>query len=519
MQLTYPVVVKIIEKWFKILTRAYGVKFEEKPFILRPYQKRVLKEIIENPGKNILIEKSRQMGISWLLAAWFAILFLCGSNEQLLVLGKTEDLIDNAVVDTNTLMGKMKFLILTANEPAIKMLITKRIRIQRRMQNLIELNYFFMKNSLLGNIITGKASSAKGARGGTYTVVMWDEADFTENSHQIFASISINSQRIIMLSTLNLWNRGSMFNDLRRKLKSTADTEEIRNFKSAWHLITIMWSEYFDQEWYEKQKALLNNDPMLIASELDINDSGTISHTCFSTVGDANFNSKAVYNLELENQSVLAFDFGISDYTTGVALQYNKTTGEILVIDAFEIDNVPFSLILQSIWAPSPLILNEICRRTKPEFAKNFQRFYLNARTSFYKRFIVSGDPAGSARSISSGSSILDEIGKYTTKMIFYREDTESMLSWIRGKADKIYINPELTNFKEMVKNYRYEINRDGNPVAPRHDEYSHLADAFRYGILSIRRLFIDGPKMGYANQEHNNFDNNKSYRQRYRIN
>jgi len=466
-KLTYARVVWLIEHWFSILSEQEDGSFQIIDFKLRNYQKRALREIIENDGRNIQIEKTRQMGFSWLLAAWFALLILFSKNEQLLIVGKTEEFIDNAQVNPNTLMGKIKFLLFNLREPAMKKLAAR----------FIEDKYMFIRNSRNGSVIQGASASGKSGRGSTFTRVWWDEVAFTQHDHELFSSISPNSRQLILLSTPH--GKNNVFYNIKRRIEGG-------ELAKQWHKIRVHWSEYFDQEWYERQKVKLGMDPVLIAQELDIDYESSSNEKVFYTFTEANF-KPTVFNPELAESSILTFDFGIRDRTSGSVLQRDRENDRYFVPDCFELTNVPFELVLRALFTPSEFILGEIRQKTPAKFFGGFERFYRNAITHSYKRLVITGDPAAGQRSQLSGQSIADAILQFSKKVVFYRSDIESVLSFIRANTEKIVVDAGLTGFREMVGNYSYEVNRRGEPVAPLHNEFSHLADGFRYGMLYFR--------------------------------
>lgn len=92
----------------------------------------------------------------------------------------------------------------------------------------------------------------------------------------------------------------------------------------------------------------------------------------------------------------------------------------------------------------------------------------------------------GAHKNLQTGKStqeVLDELGRNT--QIVPNMRIEEGISAAREVFPRVYIDKRAERLVDCLKNYRREINRRTNePGAPRHDEYSHGADAFRYLAL-----------------------------------
>jgi phage terminase large subunit len=59
-------------------------------------------------------------------------------------------------------------------------------------------------------------------------------------------------------------------------------------------------------------------------------------------------------------------------------------------------------------------------------------------------------------------------------------------------ESDKVIVHPDCEDTIKMLLNYRWDENPSLFKPRPKHDEYSHLADAFRYALYSYRRYSED---------------------------
>lgn len=493
----YNFTVKIIEQWFVIMTKIDG-RLVKRPFILRDYQKRTLREMFDNP-KNVLIEKTRQMGLSWLFAAYFTVLLLFGRNEHLLVIGKKENFVDSAKLNIETLMGRIKFILLNLRDENMRKLINHKVNINGRYTTMIESQHLFITNNIFGNICQGESSSGSSGRGGTFTQVWWDETAFTRDSEAIFASVAPNSERLFMISTAH--GKNNIF----YAIKNRIDKKEL---KKTWHKVRVHWSEYFDDDWYEIQKEDLGNDPTLIAQELDIDYESSSNEKIFYNFDLSNFRDDLIFNRRLAGNTVITFDFGIRDYTAGAVIQHNPTNGEFYIVDSFQVYNIPFKDILDLITQPNQDKVEALKHKTNLVMWNSLYRFYVNSLKYGYSKLQMTGDPSATARSLADGHSIADLFWEYGLPFETYRERNETVLSGIRGNQNKIYIASHLEEVRNCIFNWSYSVDKDGQPLKAKHDEYSHIGTGLGYGF----NYFFKGEYGGLRYSENSNLYSDDLY-------
>lgn len=97
----------------------------------------------------------------------------------------------------------------------------------------------------------------------------------------------------------------------------------------------------------------------------------------------------------------------------------------------------------------------------------------------------------GTHKNLQTGKSpqeLLQGLGR--TVQITPNIGIENGIKMAREVFPRIYIDKKCTRLIECLKHYRREINqRTGEPGSPRHDEYSHGADAFRYLAVVAEQL------------------------------
>lgn len=156
----------------------------------------------------------------------------------------------------------------------------------------------------------------------------------------------------------------------------------------------------------------------------------------------------------------ITMDFGVNDPTAIIWIQRNS--GEFRIIDYYETSNADISHFIQVI-------------RGKP----------------YKEPELVTGDPAGKARSIVTGTSPIEE---YSRSGIHIRtKDGVQISDQIRVThkyMPSLYIDSKLTRLRDCILNYRYPeksstaINQSNE--LPIHDEYSHAMRALEYYFVNI---------------------------------
>jgi hypothetical protein len=152
--------------------------FTKLPFILYPFQEEAILDLIRSFNNNdILIEKSRDMGASWicLSALYWAWRFRKGL--KLLMVSRTEDYVDKA---GNPKALFWKFDYLQNNSPI--WLQPKGFKKSQHRRLL------HAENPENGSVIDGESTTGDVARGDRRTVVLLDEFAAVEQGHRVLAS-------------------------------------------------------------------------------------------------------------------------------------------------------------------------------------------------------------------------------------------------------------------------------------------------------------------------------------------
>lgn len=214
------------------------------PFILFPKQIELVNWLRDHykGRKGGLVEKSRDMGASWVVLAFALAVYLFEPGAKISIGSRKEALVDT-LGDPDSLMEKVRIM--------LRMLPDELKPIGYNEQ--VHARYMKITNPENGSIITGEAGDNIG-RGGRSSLYILDEAAFVENPDRVEAALSQNTDVRLDVSTPN-----GVGNPFYRK-----------RFGGVVDVITLHWTmdPRKDDKWYAEQCAKL--DPRTLAQEVDL---------------------------------------------------------------------------------------------------------------------------------------------------------------------------------------------------------------------------------------------------------
>lgn len=221
---------------------AYPHKIDFDPY---GFQEDLIIELVDaiRSSTEEFYEKSRDMGVSWIVLAVILWFWLFEDGFQALIGTYLEDLMDNWSMDS--LFGKLAFMIETIKDPKI---LPSGFKLDKHR------TYANITNPVNNNAILGKAPTKKFGRSGRYTVVLFDELGFWQWAKQAWAAASESTRCRIAITTPP--DEPSYAKQLRESGKVKVNT--------------ILWRLHPDKddEWYALQKTRKTDDEML--HEIDI---------------------------------------------------------------------------------------------------------------------------------------------------------------------------------------------------------------------------------------------------------
>ena len=231
------------------------------PFIPFPFQEEGLEwmwDLTFNKHEDGLIDKSRDLGLSWLVCG-FAVynwLFASKDNPFTALFGSRKEEFVDVRGDMSSLFEKMRFMVLRLPQWMLPQGFNPRDHF----------TYMKIINPQTGSIIRGESSNDNFGRGGRNTIIILDEfASFPSGGYVAWTSCSESTRTRLAISTP--FGRGNKFADLR-----FSPTMNVKSFHWTLH----PWK---DDVWYEGQKKRMNQAE--IAQELDLNYEGSLPGRLF----------------------------------------------------------------------------------------------------------------------------------------------------------------------------------------------------------------------------------------------
>lgn len=169
--------------WFNTFCWTFDPRVERGssylPFNLYPFQEEYVLALIEciDIGEDTFTEKSRDMGMSWLVMLILQYCFLYRSGWDFLVGSISESDVCTATDDPSTLFGKFRFNYqrLPYWMKPKKGIVDKKLMVQNLDNN---------------NVISGKAATTSFGRGPRKRAVFLDEFSYWENQEVIYGGLA-----------------------------------------------------------------------------------------------------------------------------------------------------------------------------------------------------------------------------------------------------------------------------------------------------------------------------------------
>ena len=422
---------------------------KEKPFLLYDYQEKAGDEIVKaiTSGYDLPIEKSRKMGATWLVLAILLYGWHFKQWDALIGSRKAEEV--DLRGDMGTLFEKLRFM--ARRLPHWMFPTLKPMKHDNRMR-LIHPDH--------GAVLVGEGNNSDFGRSDRKKVIFLDEFTSWETTDRaVWQGTASTSACRIPVSTPN--RRGT--NCQYYKVIEEARKKNLPLLRLHWTLHPVFSKNLSFNElgeprspWYNREVER-STDPEEVAQELDINYEASMGGRVFPGYShEEQCRDDVWYNPNLP--LYVAWDFGLD--TT--AMLWIQTDGEkIYIIDEYA--NLDTSIY----------------------------HYIEILESKDYKKAIHFGDPnSGNARHITSMQSPITILRKHG---IVFRVDSPSIKGRIRAARNilkDVVVSSSCILTDNMFTSWQMVKPKTGNVSSetPRHDEHSHIGEAFTYFAYSYRR-------------------------------
>jgi len=430
------------------------------PFILFDYQKEAIRDTIadiEN-GDDTVIEKSRDMGMTWIIFTYIPLwywLFKDGSN---FLLGSyKEALVDDKSIDS--LFGKIEYALTSLP----KWMLPNGFKLNKHRTHMK------LINPATNNAITGDTMNPKFGRGARKTAIMFDELAFWDYAKDAWESGGDSTSTRIANSTPNGYNFFAMLRE------GDAGNANIQTYHWKQHPLK-------DQKWYESEAERKTEEA--VARELDISYSNSLAGRVYPS-WNPEFIERGVFDYDPALPLFVGWDFGKQDDTAIIWAQKERN-GKLRVIDSYRNNNKNIDFYIPFI---NGIIPNESYSYTAKdmEIIKNHSR---------WKKATHFGDPAGRFRNSVVDKTVFSILSDHNISINYNKSwnNFESRRSAARRtiRSGILLDKNDRTDYLNVcMLNAAYPQRKSGgrehtNSKKPNHDWTSHYRSSFEYLCLGI---------------------------------
>lgn len=436
------------------------------PFILYEFQKETIAWLIDHidNGSDGLLEKSRDMGMSWLIFVWVplwywlfrdGINFLLGSYKQ--------DLVDNRTDDS--LFGRIDYSI----NSLPNWLLPKRFNKDKHRTQMKLMN---PENQ---NLIAGDTMNPDFGRGSRKTAVLFDELGSWDYAKDAWDSCADTSPCRIANSTPKGYNFYAILRE------------------SGIDVITMHWKQHplKDQQWYEFEAT--RRAPEVVAQELDISYTKSQEGRCYPEWNENNI-ERGLFEYDHTLPLYVGWDFGYTDDTAIIWCQIFRD--EMRIIDTYRNNGKVIEFYTPFI---TGIVPSDKYSYTREEMEMIHEHKNWSRGTHF-------GDPAGRFVNSVVEDTVLDILRKNGIIVNFRdqwkewnKRKNSAKLRMLNGI--KLNKNERTKYFDICMLNASYpKVKAQGldeiRSLKPKHDHTSHYRSAFEYLSLGLEQTERHKPKI-----------------------
>lgn len=454
------------------------------PFVLYKYQEEFIdetwKSIIEwtKPVAeridltNVFIEKSRQLGLSWLVIALFVYGYIYYDHKYLVISQKESDV--DKKWDMKSLFEKIRFI--------IRSLPTWMLPEWLEKESGTEYNKFMsVSRKDWSWSITWESANPNASRWGTYHAIFMDEMAFMQNATQINTAAAAATPCRIFNSTPNgEWNE--FF-----RMKKEAENGNVKRLRYYWSEHPKYWADLkkgdwdwpYTSPWFEwKIKGMT---PEKIAQELEIDFNTALEGRVYPEykweTWDNEYDPTKPLYVWIDNSH---------GWTDPHAIVIAQTDHHFInIIDCIQINCSIPDMVNFMAWAPKMQLTN-----AELDFLSRYRNYNWKMAT-----FIA--DPYDSNSKVVNSHHpdwifIQDEYNKVgihlNTPAIV---EIKARVMTVRANIYRIRIHSRCADFISSIQNARYPEVKEGSVRTtandkPIHDWSSHYRTALEYGMCYI---------------------------------
>lgn len=372
--------------WLKIPSYNGAIK----PMFLFDYQKKIINELYDaergNQDIELLIDKLREMGITWIVVTYMYWRWLFTHNWSGFVLSRTETEVDDGTDSPdNSILGKVRFHI----KHTPKWLLPAGF-VSKGKKGTSTDSTLRILNPQIGSSIIGSSTNSNAGRSRRYSFTFIDECFFIEQFEAVWRALQSVSRIKIFVSSVKQGRVSENFKNLCEK---------------SGHYISLSWKDHpwKGQEWYDEEIKKAEFDPEVM-KELTVDYSVSIRSQYYPQIRQSSV-EPVQYVRGLPIYTFL--DFGAQDKTVIGWAQFND--GKIKVLECV-------SSSMKKLEWYVPFLNPEVQFNSEVYSPKQLE--LLNRVRSWQKPTGYFGEAAHFQKVMPMNSSIAQELSKFSIRLV-----------------------------------------------------------------------------------------------------
>lgn len=370
------------------------------PFFLFDYQKEIIFKLQQGEQDverehEILIDKPRKMGVTWVMVYYMLWRWLFKPGWSGFVLSRTEDEVDAGNADPDSsIFGKIRW----AQERLPVWLMPEGFSPKGGRGTSTDMKLRIL-NPRMESALIGSSTNSNAGRSRRYSFSFIDEAFFIEGFQSVYRAIQSISRVKVFASTTKV---GTAFKKLRDLCDANGD------------YISLTWKDHpwNDEEWYHEMEKKAEIDPEVM-KEVEPDYNVNIRQQYYPEIAQAK-----VVPLEYDSQKNLycSMDFGSQDKTVIIWYQFDGAT--IYVLECYSSSRKDLDWYI-------PFLNPHVLIQNGPEGAftmdeskyNEFQLKLIKKVSQWRKPIYYFGEAAHFQKNMPSNRSIADDLVKYGIRL------------------------------------------------------------------------------------------------------
>lgn len=440
-----------------------------KPFFMFEYQREIIRKIqgaeLSQEDMELLVDKPRGMGLTWLIVAYFYWRWLYTPNWSCFVLSRTETEVDDgSAVPNNSIFGKFRWLI--AHTP--RWMLPEGFEPKGKKGNSTD-STLRLINPAISSSIVGSSTNSNAGRSRRYSIILIDECFSIEHFNEVYRALQSVSRVKLFISTTKAGAVYRTFKDLCER---------------AGNYISLVWRDHpwKDEEWYAQQLEKAEFDPEVM-KEIDVSYAVNPKAQYYPQIISAKCEAVAY---DPQRPLYTGLDFGSGDTTVIVYAQFDGKN--LNIIDCYHNTGKG-----DCKWY-LPFLRPEM---KDSEFAYNYnpmQLEFINTKVRQWRKPSANfGEVAHTIKSMANNMSISDVFIRNSVRIIVntYAIEYEPRRLAVSQMLPKMIFNKESPGAMELydaIANCRKMSVDNGDP---RHDgEIGDFRAALENLCANIGRIF-----------------------------